>query len=145
MQGMNKWNTELCKKILSYAGITELKLLTYAGMNKWNTELCKKILSYAEDYWQCVWICNTCTNLIHSEIGTSAILFREPTPSSSSSSSWQFGASHMTQGGVLVVLASVTQGQDDVETVVGVIKGSAVDYLQIVRWAIISLILRLSH
>ena len=62
---------------------------------------------------------NTCTNLIHSEIGTSAILFRKPAPSSSSS--WQLGASHMTRGGVLVVLTSVTQGQDDVETVVGVL------------------------
>ena len=66
----------------------------------------------------------TCTNLVHSVVGTSAILSCKPAPSSSSSSSSsprQFGASHMTRGGVLVVLASVAQCQDDIEAVVGVV------------------------
>ena len=65
----------------------------------------------------------TCTNLVHSVVSTSAILSCKPIPSSSSSSSfpWQLGASHMTRGGVLVVLASIAQGQDDIEAVVGVV------------------------
>ena len=63
----------------------------------------------------------TCTNLVHSVVGTSAILSCKPAPSSSSSSPRQFGASHMTRGGVLVVLASVAQCQDDIEAVVGVV------------------------
>ena len=67
----------------------------------------------------------TCTNLIHSAVGTSAILSCKPIPSSSSSSSSSFprqlGASYMTRGGELVILASIAQGQDDIEAVVGVV------------------------
>ena len=63
-----------------------------------------------------------CTNLVHSVVGTSAILSGKPTPSFSSSSfPRQLGASHMTRGRVLVVLASIAQGQDDIEAVVGVV------------------------
>lgn len=62
----------------------------------------------------------TCTNLVHSVVGTSAILSRKPAPSSSSSP-WQLGARHMTRVGVLVVLAGIAQGQDDIEAVVGVV------------------------
>ena len=63
----------------------------------------------------------TCTNLVHSAVGTSAILSCKPIPSSSSSFPRQLGASHMTRGGELVVLASIAQGQDDIEAVVGVV------------------------
>ena len=63
----------------------------------------------------------TCTNLIHSVVGTSAILSCKPAPSSSSSSPRQLGARHMTRVGVLVVLAGIAQGQDDIEAVVGVV------------------------
>ena len=61
----------------------------------------------------------TCTNLVHSVVSTSAILSCKPIPSSSFPR--QLGASHMTRGGVLVVLASIAQGQDDIEAVVGVV------------------------
>ena len=39
-------------------------------------------------------------------------------------------AGHMTRGGVAVVLGSVAEGQDDVEAMVRVLQGGAVDYLR---------------
>jgi len=39
----------------------------------------------------------------------------------------------MTQGGILVVFAGIAQSQDDVEAVVRMVEGSAVNHLEMVR------------
>ena len=71
---------------------------------------------------------STVADLVHSAGSTGTALLCQSAPHPCTPGG-HLGASHVTRGGILVIHAGIAQSQDDIEAVVGMVEGCAVNHL----------------